>query len=152
MGRDRTSRALSHQINVVFLYYIVCGMNGPEVICQIGSAFESEVWVLKKTCLLLLGVHDRASCVPTFIFWGFAVRKSELTGGLRHRRGRGSFTAFPGHQGTRRPSVTLHWVGISLAIRARRPLFLYNSATKISATQQVKLEPYGNQAGSSCRA
>lgn len=63
----------------------------------------------------------------------FALRKCELSRGLRHQTGRGSFTAFsrsPGTRGQGCPvSPCIEWT-IPLAIRARSPPFLHCSSAK----------------------
>lgn len=151
MGWDGTSRALSHQINVVFCITLYSVKNGPEVICQIGSAFESEFWILKKTRLLLLGVYDRASWVPTFIIWSFALRKSELMGGLRHRRGRAPsqhFEVTKGQESHGHSTLSGHLAGC----QSQEASISLQLMHKDVSYPHLKLEPYGNRAGSLCRA
>lgn len=62
-----------------------------------------------------------------------ALRKCELSWGLRHQRERGSFTAFsrsPRTRGQGCPlSLCIEWT-IALAIRARSPPFLHCSSAK----------------------
>jgi hypothetical protein len=67
-----------------FLYYIVCSMNEPEVIFQIGSAFENKFWILKEIHLLVL--ECMWGClIPqlSLCLWAFVLRICEPPGGLQ---------------------------------------------------------------------